>query len=772
MAKRKTILSLLASFFLCITAICFAACGDSKSITSITVGIAGVQNDSQNSLYIERDYDNTADLGNFVITATYSNNSQKSLSIDKLDVDVSFNDEASSLDKYLAEIQNGNLSIGNWKLVFKYEDISFTVDIDIIITDDNSAYTIKLNTATSQMGGKTLSNEDSMFFGTDGENISIDIYKDEQLQSNIAESSTYILLKSVDGAFEYYDVSSGLPTDLKTPAECYADNLLCEVSVNDWSTLKPGKYLICSKIKADANHNETYSAFQTITVEKAPFVVENDVVDTNNLANYAGLKFSWNFIQYRGYYYDVSLEDMIESRNSYINEGFSGDAISLVLCKNDLTNNYKEKITLTNIVDSNDDNSNSINKILHYGTFVFVPDDNGEVLFNASTDYQKVKVKFVPNQTYCDLYAESAPFDILVKVNSGQYTIQQAEAGDGFLSFDDNGQIKTNSFKIDLSYDPYELTYSAGINYAYDTAANKHVFNTSSAGNFSATFKFKGEHNNYFWQIPADFTPNGYTYTTQTINYNGLELITAITYNWSVSKLNLTDSSLGFNLSNANGNNNFELVDELGAMAVYLKAALEYNSTVNLTNQGVLFNWTVKPLNTTSENYVSTITGRLEDCANKDSNLFKRFIYTDASVDDNDYMLLAINIAFAGNENFEAYDNTFFIRIEKIQPCSSSNLAKTFSTYVDESTGMETIYYVYQEETDFSQFITNMPDSEYGTWTIRAIETGMLVEDMDMITNGSYELIFTANANMPYVKSATITFYFLDAEPTSTADFI
>ncbi len=783
MAKRKSILGLLTAFFLCVSAICFVACGESKTISSISVGVADVQTESQNSICVERSYGNTSDLNNFVITATYSDNSTKTLDIEDVEVTVSVDGVDSTLTAYQTAIENGGLSIGGYVLVFSYKDFNFTVNISVLPAEDVSTYTINLNSTTRQMGGKTISGDNTMFFGTRYTNISFGIYNGNQQVQSVAESSVYVLAESVDGYAKYLDVSAGLPEDLKTPAEYYEQNLLLEMSADetsdDWSILQPGKYLVCANIKIDANHNATFSQFKTITVEKAPFVVENDIVDETNLSSYKGIKFDWNYNFSREYKSDVTLSYMISSRSTYVNEGFSGDAFALVLCQDDNTLIYKNKIALTNIVDTSDQDANSINNILHYGDFVAVAEDGvSEVLFNAVDGYKKVKVKFVPNETYQNLYTESAPFDMLIKVNPGEYYMIPAEISSTEFTFDQNGQAETKKLTISSDFEPFQISYSSGIDYSYNTVEGRHEFSTTNAGSYSATFKFKGDHNNFFWRIPSNLATSGYTYTANTINYNGVELITSITYSWTISKLNLTDNSLGFYIfDDKASDDNFHIVNEStgsqSVFALYLGAGCGNNSNINLTANGVTLNWAVKPVNTTNDaGQVSTVTGELQTYENKDSNLFKKIVLTTGNANDGDYVYLAVEISFAGNQNIALFSKIFVIELKKVDYVEQLNLTRTLSVFTDPNTQQSYLYFIDSIGQEFS-VLTSSFDNNYYTYSIMSLSTYENIEDFSQpMQTGHYQIVFKSTTDKPYLKGKTYEFWILGNEPSLSEDFI
>lgn len=784
MAKRKTIIGLMTSFLLCVAAVCFAACGETKTFAYITVGIAGVKNDNQASLCVERYYGDTADLNNFVITATYTNNTTQTLSIDEVQVDVTVDGSPFTLAEYDAAVNAGGLSVGNYVLTFGYQDNQFLVSIIVKQAVDDSNYTINLNTATTQMGGKTLSAENSMFYGTDDAKISFDICNGSKIEHSVAERKIYILMRNDESVgLEYYDVSLGLPENLKTPAEYYDDNLLAEMDItensNTWSTLNPGKYLVCANVKIDSNHTSTYTAFQTITVEKAPFVVDNATVNEADHASYNGIKFEWNYSFSSIYKYNVPLDYMIETRLAIAGEGFSGEQFALVLSQDDSAKSYRQKIALNNIVDTVDENQNSIYNILYYGNFVAVAEDGQtEVLFNAKAEYQKVKVKFVPNKNFQDLYAESAPFDILVKVNPGTHYMQSAQINSINFGFDTNGQVVPNMLTISEEQSPFQIDCGSGISYSYDLDAGKHVFSTTAAGSYSVTFKFKGDYNNYFWIIPDNLNTNGYTYTTNKINYNGQELITSITYSWTISKLNLaTDYTYGLHIYDAENTDRYiHIVDEStenqSVFAIYVGIGCVYNENVNLTANDVALDWTVKPVGTSNRSgFVSTVTGELHTYEGKDANVYKKIVLSAGEINQEDFVYIAVEISFAGNVNFTEFRTTLVLIVQKLDYVKQLDLTGVFSTFEDTATETNYLYYVDSIGQEFSTITTSFDSTSY-TYTIQSLSTYEDIEDFSQTMQvGHYQIVFTPVSDKPFLKVKTYEFWILENEPSSADDF-
>ncbi|MGN1222239.1 MAG: hypothetical protein ACI4TT_03300, partial [Christensenellales bacterium] len=435
MLKKKSILTYLFAVCLVIPAILMlSACGEKK------FNYLDAEFLNQGSNYISCDYGNNAGLDSFKILAYYSDDSTEDLSLQDVIVKIEYYENDSSspndldLNSYLNKVESNSLDAGTYNIKFSYMDSTAFLTAVVNAVENTLSYELDLTTDVTSMGGKTITDNNVIFYGTKASAVNLIVKTNNEIVSNNQLDGLYILMKNVDGQenmVEYYNVKDNMPNNLLTPQEYDQNNLLYAISCDDafdsLSEITPGEYLVCAKIKQTNNFFETYSNFKKIEIIKAPFTIVNDELTSDNYDTYGGLQYTWAFDVAKGVSKNVTFDQMLanEENNFYhTNDYFSGGSISLVLKAGQQT--AQESITLNNIVNGEEE-ENNISKLLNYGNFVAVP-FAGETTLPVYNAQQKganltARVKFVPNEYYQNLYDESEPFLIKLTVNKGSYII-------------------------------------------------------------------------------------------------------------------------------------------------------------------------------------------------------------------------------------------------------------------------------------------------------------------------------------------------------------
>ena len=688
---KKKLLSFVFAFCLIIPCIfLLSACGNDKKLNYIQVSLA----DGEYSTPISetRDFGNTTGLNNIKIKAYYSDGSEENVELTNVQITVSFSADGSeesrvtkTFEEYTQMCENSNLTAGSWRLTLNYKDNSCEVNIYVSKVNNTSNYTLKVTSKVGNIG------ENKIYYGTKFKGINYSVFNgNTQLDDSIVEK-IYILNKSDDSTNYYnYDISSlttqeeinALINALPKPNKIYNSQSYGAFDLSNLEGVKPGTYLIFAEIKEQENYLESYSAYQTLVVEKSPIVAT---------AKDFKIDFTFNQDFCKGATLDEMLHG-ISNGNGYSSYGNSkiNGKLSLLFNSdlNDENNNSANDNKLTsetliwhNFVNSDWDFSTTggiDDRIAIYGTLAEVnPQTYNFDSTKGETNTITTNVKFVPKgyeNYYEKFYAESKEFEITIILHRTAYlapTLDVLHDPNNFkYSTDNNGNPQEMKFQLnapDYALIPYNATqtelaqhlktaFEANKTYCIYTNAK---FEKDNSGNYD--YVYSSAVGSYF--IRCYINPNLYyneKYLTDSPDKNititkhdkTSENEEYIKYSWTISKGVIDDDQYCYS---ANGGSIQFNTDN---KTVELKFG-EYDNY-----KDVNFKWKAMEVGANNiAGVTSDITGNFEPIVGKDSRYQKFTLTTDKSTEN--YCNLVIEISYSGDNNWDPFAQYLLVQIYK-----------------------------------------------------------------------------------------------------------
>lgn len=750
---------------------------------------------SNQSSSIACHYGDNAGLDSFEITAHFSDDSTEILSLQNVTVKIEFceghysNPIEIELSSYLEKIESNTLDVGTYTIDFTYMGSTVSLTAEVYAVANTLDYELDLTTNVNSMGGKTIEDNNVIFYGTKTSAVDLTVMTDNKFVSNSQIDGLYILMKKVDGyddMIERYNVKDKMPDQLLSPQEYEQNNLLSAISFeddsNNLSEITPGQYLICAKIKETNNFFATYSSFQKIEILKAPFTIENENLTSENYDTYNGLQYTWAFDVEKRVSKDVTFNDMLanEENNYYhTNDYFSSGEFSLMLKAGQQT--AQEQISLNNLV-SGEEYENNLSKLLKYGKFVAVPFEGETALrgYNAQQNGEqlKAKVKFVPNEEYQNLYEESEPFLIKLTVNKGSYLIPRPTINTNEYTYDEDGILPSvmtfdyfdnkNQFVADISNGLTERYTDAGYNSTWE-------FSAKGAGTYTTTIYFAGNDTandivNFYWEEDND-TPHGSTYTVEYVKktIDSTEYIIGVKYTWDVQKEEF--NNLSSFIYNEDG---FSLrLNEDG------EAIIMFGLGPDSYYEGLNLSWEVSGKGVDMGKYgITNATGTLTDVPGKERNCrYKKFILNTNGLELNssDY-----NIGFTITN--VASDNFGTINAESIivtlagysyYQDENSNICKSFYGTTTVNNEVYADYRLFTTGETLQTVLNSLNEitGTNGSWTIKnADDTEISNYSTISLSNASkFKFVFTSS--VCYIKNIGTDYdfiiHFFDHEPNA-----
>ena len=667
-----------------------SACGNDKKLNYIQVSLA----DGEYSTPISetRDFGNTTGLNNIKIKAYYSDGSEENVELTNVQITVSFSADGSeesrvtkTFEEYTQMCENSNLTAGSWRLTLNYKDNSCEVNIYVSKVNNTSNYTLKVTSKVGNIG------ENKIYYGTKFKGINYSVFNgNTQLDDSIVEK-IYILNKSDDSTNYYnYDISSlttqeeinALINALPKPNKIYNSQSYGAFDLSNLEGVKPGTYLIFAEIKEQENYLESYSAYQTLVVEKSPIVAT---------AKDFKIDFTFNQDFCKGATLDEMLHG-ISNGNGYSSYGNSkiNGKLSLLFNSdlNDENNNSANDNKLTsetliwhNFVNSDWDFSTTggiDDRIAIYGTLAEVnPQTYNFDSTKGETNTITTNVKFVPKgyeNYYEKFYAESKEFEITIILHRTAYlapTLDVLHDPNNFkYSTDNNGNPQEMKFQLnapDYALIPYNATqtelaqhlktaFEANKTYCIYTNAK---FEKDNSGNYD--YVYSSAVGSYF--IRCYINPNLYyneKYLTDSPDKNititkhdkTSENEEYIKYSWTISKGVIDDDQYCYS---ANGGSIQFNTDN---KTVELKFG-EYDNY-----KDVNFKWKAMEVGANNiAGVTSDITGNFEPIVGKDSRYQKFTLTTDKSTEN--YCNLVIEISYSGDNNWDPFAQYLLVQIYK-----------------------------------------------------------------------------------------------------------
>ncbi len=788
MVKKKSFLIYLLAMFLIIPAfLMLSACGK-KTFSYIDVKF------SNQSSSIACHYGDNAGLGSFEITAYFSDDSTETLSLQNVSVKIEFCEGHSSnpieleLSSYLEKIESNTLDVGTYTINFTYMGSTVSLTAEVYAVANTLDYELDLTTNVNSMGGKTITDNNVIFFGTKESAVNLIVKTNHEIISNNQIDGLYILMKEVDGSegmLEYYNVKNNMPDNLLTPQEYAEEYMLYNLSDDTYdhlSEITPGEYLICAKIKETNNFFASYSSFQKIEILKAPFTIVNEELTSDNYDTYGGLQYTWAFDVEKRVSKDVTFNDMLanEENNYYhTNDYFSSGEFSLILKAGQQT--AEEIITLNNLVNG-EEYENNLSQLLNYGNFVAVPFYSDSVVpsYNAQQNGEQLtaKVKFVPNEEYQNLYEESEPFLIKLTVNKGSYLIPRPTVSTNKYTFDSNGVLPSiMAFDYFDNKDQFYADISNGLNENYTDAGYNSTwqFSAVGAGTYTTTIYFTGNDTaknivNFYWE-EDQYTSHGSTYAVDYVKktIDGTEYIIGVKYTWEVQKEEFNDLS-----SFIHNEDGFSLqLNENG------EAIIMFGLGPDVYYEGLQLSWSVLGKGVDLGEYgITSATGTLTDVPGKEGNCrYKKFILNTNGLELNssDYNI-GFTITNVASDNFGIIDAENIIVTlggYSYYQDETSNICKSF---YGTTTDNKTVYADYRLFTtgDTLQTVLHSLNGITGTngsWTIKNADDTAISDYSNISLSNASKFKFVFTSSVCYIKNIGIDYsfiiHFFDHEPNA-----
>lgn len=783
MVKKKSFFTYLLAMFLIIPAfLMLSACGE-KTFSYLEVKF------SNQSSSIACHYGDNAGLGSFEITARFSDDSTETLSLQNVSVKIEFYEGHSSnpieleLSSYLEKIESNTLDVGTYTINFTYMGSTVSLTAEVYAVVNTLDYELDLTTNVNSMGGKTITDNNVIFFGTKESAVNLIVKTNDEIVSNSQIDGLYILMKEVDGSegmLEYYNVKNNMPDNLLTPQEYAEEYMLYNLSDDTYdhlSEITPGEYLICAKIKETNNFFASYSSFQKIEILKAPFTIVNEELTSDNYDTYGGLQYTWAFDVEKRVSKDVTFNDMLanEENNYYhTNDYFSSGEFSLILKAGQQT--AEEIITLNNLVNG-EEYENNLSQLLNYGNFVAVPFYSDSVVpsYNAQQNGEQLtaKVKFVPNEEYQNLYEESEPFLIKLTVNKGSYLIPRPTVSTNKYTFDSNGVLPSiMAFDYFDNKDQFHADISNGLNENYTDAGYNSTwqFSAVGAGTYTTTIYFTGNDTaknivNFYWE-EDQYTSHGSTYAVDYVKktIDGTEYIIGVKYTWEVQKEEFND--LKNFIHNENG---FSLrLNENG------EAIIMFGLGPDEYYEGLQLSWSVLDKGVNHGEYGTTsATGTLTDVPGKEGNCrYKKFILNTDGLENSSIYNIGFTITNVASNNFGTINSEDIIvslgGFSYYQD-ENSNICKSFNGTKTDNTPVYADYRLFTTG-DTLQTVLNSLNQITGTngsWTIKNADDTEISDYSTIRLSNAIKFRFVFTSSVCYIKNDDFIIHFFDHEPNA-----
>lgn len=783
MIKKKSLLTYLLAMLLIIPAfLMLSACGKK------TFGYLDAKFSNQSSS-ISCHYGNNAGLDSFEITAHFSDDSTEILSLQNVSVQIEFCERNSlnhielELSSYLEKIESNTLDVGTYTINLTYKGSTVSLIAEVNAVANTLDYKLDLTTSVNSMGGKTITDNNVIFYGTKESAINLTVKTNDEIVPNSQIDGLYILMKEVDGSegvLDYYNVKNNMPDNLLTPQKYAEKNMLYNLSDDTYdrlSEITPGEYLICAKIKETNNFYESYSSFQKIEILKAPFTIVNEKLTSDNYDTYGGLQYTWAFNVAKSVSKDVTFNDMLANEENdyyHTNDYFSSGEFSLKLKAGQET--AEEIITLDNLVNGEGYGDN-LSKLLKYGNFVAVPSDNQTELqvYNAQQNGEQLtaKVKFVPNEDYQNLYEESESFLIKLTVNKGLYLIPRPTVSTNkyecspdsitpsvltFVNFDYTSQFRAEKpDSLTVSYKPEDY--------------NKWQFSAVGAGTYTTTIYFAGNDTannivNFYWEedktISHDSTYN-VEYVKKTIG--DTEYIIGVKYTWVVQKEEF--NNLKSFIHNENGFS-LQLNEKGEAIIMFGHGPDEYYEGLQLTwsvlGKGVDF----------GEAGRTSATGTLTDVPGKEGNCrYKKFTINTDGLENSSVYNIGFTISNVASDNFEIINpEDIIVNLNGFSyyQDENSNICKSFNGTTTNNTPVYAKYRLFTTGDTLQTVLDSLKEitGTNGSWTIKNVDDTEISADYSTISlsNASkFKFVFTSS--VCYIKNDDFIIHFFDHEPNA-----
>lgn len=782
MVKKKSFFTYLLAMFLIIPAfLMLSACGE-KTFSYLEVKF------SNQSSSIACHYGDNAGLGSFEITARFSDDSTETLSLQNVSVKIEFYEGHSSnpieleLSSYLEKIESNTLDVGTYTINFTYMGSTVSLTAEVYAVANTLDYELDLTTNVNSMGGKTITDNNVIFFGTKESAVNLIVKTNHEIISNNQIDGLYILMKKVDGSegmLEYYNVKNNMPDNLLTPQEYAEKYMLYNLSGDNYdhlSEITPGEYLICAKIKETNNLYATYSNFQKIEILKAPFTIVNEELTSENYDTYGGLQYTWAYNVEKNVNKDVTFNDMLKNEeNNYLhtNDYFSSGEFSLIL---NAGQEKAKKITLNNLVNG-EEYKNNLSKLLEYGNFVAVPFYSDSVVpsYNAQQNGEQLtaKVKFVPNEEYQNLYEESEPFLIKLTVNKGSYLIPRPTVSTNKYTFDSNGVLPSiMAFDYFDNKDQFYADISNGLNENYTDAGYNSTwqFSAVGAGTYTTTIYFTGNDTaknivNFYWE-EDQYTSHGSTYAVDYVKktIDGTEYIIGVKYTWEVQKEEFND--LKNFIHNENG---FSLrLNENG------EAIIMFGLGPDEYYEGLQLSWSVLDKGVNHGEYGTTsATGTLTDVPGKEGNCrYKKFILNTDGLENSSIYNIGFTITNVASNNFGTINSEDIIvslgGFSYYQD-ENSNICKSFNGTKTDNTPVYADYRLFTTG-DTLQTVLNSLNQITGTngsWIIKNADDTEISDYSTIRLSNAIKFRFVFTSSVCYIKNDDFIIHFFDHEPNA-----
>lgn len=781
MIKKKSLLTYLLAMLLIIPAfLMLSACGKK------TFGYLDAKFSNQ-SASISCHYGNNAGLDSFEITAHFSDDSTEILSLQNVSVKIEFCERNSlnhielELSSYLEKIESNTLDVGTYTINFTYKGSTVSLIAEVNAVANTLDYKLDLTTSVNSMGGKTITDNNVIFYGTKESAINLTVKTNDEVVPNSQIDGLYILMKEVDGSegeLDYYNVKDNTPDNLLTPQEYAEKGMLYNLSddtCDHLSKITPGEYLICAKIKETNNFYATYSSFQKIEILKAPFTIVNEELTSDNYDTYGGLQYTWAFNVAKNVSKDVTFNDMLANEENdyyHTNDYFSSGEFSLKLKAGQET--AEEIITLDNLVNGEGYGDN-LSKLLEYGNFVAVPSDNQTELqvYNAQQNGEQLtaKVKFVPNEDYQNLYEESEPFLIKLTVNKGSHLIPRPTVSTNKYEYSSDGITPSVLNFENFNYiTQFRAEKTDSVTESYNSEDyNKWQFSAVGAGTYTATLYFTGNDTakdivNFYWEEDK-YTSHGSTYTVDYVKktIDGTEYMIGVKYTWVVQKEEFND--LKSFIHNENGFS-LQLNENGEAIIMFGLGPDEYY-------EGLQLSWSVLDKGVDFGEYgITSATGTLTDVPGKAGNCrYKKFTINTDGLENSSIYNIGFTISNVASDNFGTINpENIIVSLNGFSYYrdENSNIYKSFNGTTTDNTPVNADYRLFTTGDTLQTVVDSLNEitGTNGSWTITNAD-GTTISDYSTSLSNASKFKFVFTSSVCYIKNDDFIIHFFDHEPNA-----
>ena len=787
MVNKKSFLIYLLAMFLIIPAfLMLSACGK-KTFSYLDVKF------SNQSSSIACHYGDNAGLDSFEITAHFSDDSTEILSLQNVTVKIEFceghysNPIEIELSSYLEKIESNTLDVGTYTIDFTYMGSTVSLTAEVYAVANTLDYKLDLTTSVNSMGGKTITDNNVIFYGTKESAINLTVKTNDEIVPNSQIDGLYILMKEVDGSegvLDYYNVKNNMPDNLLTPQKYAEKNMLYNLSDDTYdrlSEITPGEYLICAKIKETNNFYESYSSFQKIEILKAPFTIVNEKLTSDNYDTYGGLQYTWAFNVAKSVSKDVTFNDMLanEENNYYhTNDYFSSGEFSLILKAGQQT--AQEQISLNNLV-SGEEYENNLSKLLKYGNFVAVPFEGETALrgYNAQQNGEQLtaKVKFVPNEEYQNLYEESKPFLIKLTVNKGSYLIPRPTINTNEYTYDEEGILPSVMTFDYFDYDSqFVADKSTGLAESYKSENYNKMwqFSAIGAGTYTTTIYFAGNDTannivNFYWEEDKTIS-HGSTYNVEYVKetIGGTEYIIGVKYTWVVQKEEF--NNLSRFIYNEDG---FSLrLNEDG------EAIIMFGDGPDSYYEGLNLSWEVLGKGVNLGEYGTTsATGTLTDVPGKEGNCrYKKFTINTEGLENSSYYNIGFTITNVASDNFGTINaESIIVTLAgySYYQDENSNICKSFYGTTTDNNEVHADYRLFTTGDTLQTVLDslNKITGTNGSWTIKNADDTEISNYLTISLSNASKFKFVFTSSVCYIKNIGTDYdfiiHFFDHEPNA-----